>query len=77
MENKKEVFILYEYNNFNNDYEYIKEYYNIKQLKEENKKQFNLKNNRSIYHYIKNNIEDNINLLNNKYLIIKEVLSYE
>lgn len=74
MEKKKEVYILYQYNNFTQDYEYIKEYYNTKELAEDNKKEFNLKNKKSLYHYIKDSLEDNINLLNNKYLIIKEVL---
>lgn len=74
MNNNKNVYILYHYNNFTKDYEYIKEYYNTKELVKDNQKEFNLKNKKSLYHYIKNNIEDNINLLNNKYLIIKEVL---
>lgn len=73
MKNKKNAFILYKYNNFNNDYEYIQEYYNINDLIKDNNIQLN--NTRSIYHYIKKEIGDNIgHLLKDKYIIIKEVL---
>jgi hypothetical protein len=66
----KKAYILYNYNEFNNDYNFINEYYNIKELiKKENIK---LKNNKYIYQYITNNIEEIKHLLNNKYIIIKE-----
>lgn len=69
---KKQAFILYELDEFTNDYNYIAEYYNIKELQEKEKIQ--LKNHNSLYHYITNSI-DNINhLLNDKYIIIKESL---
>ena len=69
--NKKNAFILYKYNNFNNDYEYIQEYYNINDLIKDNNIQLN--NKRSIYHYIKKEIGDNIgHLLKDKYIIINE-----
>lgn len=72
---KEKAYILYQYNEFKKDFDYIAEYYNIKELKEQEKERLKLKNDRSIYHYIKETIDDlNINLLNNKYLIIKEEL---
>lgn len=73
-EDKKEIFILYEYNDFKNDFQLIKEYLK----KEELKKDFSstLKNKYSINHYIKNNINNKItNLLNKKYIIIKEYIT--
>ena len=68
---KEKYYILYNYNKFKNDLEYIKEYNNIEEIQ----KEFKLKNKNSIYHYIIKNIEDQKsynNLLNNKYIIIKE-----
>lgn len=68
---KEKYYILYNYNEFKNDLEYIKEYNNIEEIQ----KEFKLKNKKSIYHYIIKDI-DNMqsynNLLNNKYVIIKE-----
>ena len=70
MKKSKKAFILYNYVSFNNDYNFINEYYNIKDLiKKENIK---LKNNNSIYHFIYNNINDINHLLNDRYIIIKE-----
>ena len=66
----KKAYILYQYNKFNNDFSYIKEYYNIKEIQAD----YKLKNKKSIYNYIKESIEDNKNLLFNQYLIIKEEL---
>ena len=70
MKNKK-VYIIYKYNNESNDLEYVKEY----NTTEEIKKDYNLQNKKSVYNYIIKDI-DNINsyynLLNNKYIIIKE-----
>lgn len=68
---KQKYYTLYNYNKFKNDLEYIKEYNNIEDIQ----KEFKLKNKKSIYHYIIKNIEDKTsynNLLNNKYVIIKE-----
>ena len=69
---KKKAYILYEYNNFKNDYDYIMEYYSIKELKEKNNIQ--LKNDKSIYHYISKEITDNMQLLKDKFIIIEESL---
>ena len=71
MKEKKHAFILYNYNAFNNDLEYIKEYYTAKEIQAE----YKLKNKKSIYNYIFNNMEDALkvnNKLFNKYIIIKE-----
>ena len=66
----KKAYILYKKNQYNNDFSYIKEYYDIKEIQEE----YKLKNKKSIYNYIKSTIEDNKNLLFGKYLIIEEVI---
>ena len=72
MENKK-AYIIYKYNQFENDYEYIKEYYNLKELQEQEK--IILQNKKSIYQFIYNKIDNNIkHLLKDKYIIIKERL---
>lgn len=68
---KKHAFILYNYNTFKNDLEYIKEYYTTKEIQED----YKLKNKKSIYNYIFDNIDDALkvnNKLFNKYIIIKE-----
>ena len=69
----KKVYIIYKYNNELNDLKYIKEYNKIEEIK----KDYNLQNKKSVYNYIVKDI-DNINsyynLLNNKYIIIKEEL---
>lgn len=70
MQNRK-TYILYKYDKFNNDFENLKEFHDIKEIK----KEFNFKNNKSIYQFIKNSLEDNyIKLIDNKYLIIREIL---
>ena len=51
MSNKKTL-ILYQYNKFNNDLQYIKEYYNKKEIEND----FNIKKD-SIYQYIVKDIE--------------------
>ena len=67
----KKVYIIYKYNENINDIEYIKEYNKIEEIKQD----YNLQNKKSVYNYIIKDI-DNINsyynLLNNKYIIIKE-----
>ena len=71
MRNKKQdAYILYTYNKYNNDYEYLKEYYSINELIKDNNIQ--LQNKRSIYHYIKKEICDNMHLLKDRYIIINE-----
>lgn len=67
---KEEVFILYKFDEFEKDFEYIAEYFTLKELKEKEKIQ--LENERSIYQYIKKSISKAEHLLNDKYLIIKE-----
>lgn len=67
--NNKKTLILYQYNRFNKDLTYIKEYYN----KEEIKKDFNIKE-CSIYQYIIKDIEkidDNTRMIENSYLLIR------
>jgi phage antirepressor YoqD-like protein len=65
----KKAYIIYKYNKMNNDFIYYKEYYNLNDII----KDFNLSSTFSLYHYIINNIEDNItNLLNDRYIIVKE-----
>ena len=66
------VFILYQYNQFANDYEYIKEYLNKKEIQKDNI--IKLKNKYSINQYIKQSIEDITSLINDKYIIIQETL---
>lgn len=68
----KKAYIVYNYDEFKNDYNFIKEYYTIKELMQD----FKLNNKKSVYNYIYNNIEDvkTNNLLNHSYVIIKEIL---
>lgn len=70
--NNKKAYIVYNYDEFNKDYNFIKEYYNINELMQD----FKLNNKKSVYHYIYNNIEDVKldNLLNHQYIIIKEII---
>ena len=70
MKNKK-VYIIYKYDSFKNDLEYIKEYYNAEEIK----KDYKLENKKSVYNYTIDNADnitaDNIGeLLKNKYKII-------
>lgn len=72
MKNKK-VYIIYKYNENINDLEYVKEYDSIQDIKED----YNLQNKKSVYNYIIKDIENEssyYNLLDSKYLIIKEEL---
>ena len=67
----KKVFVLYQYNRELNDLEYVKEYNKAEEIT----KDFNLENKKSIYNYIIKDIEEETsyyNLLDSKYLIIKE-----
>lgn len=70
----KNVFILYQYNEFTNDFNNVMEYYTLKELQEKNTDIIQLKNDRSIYQYITNSIDNIKKLLNDKYIIIKEEL---
>ena len=64
--NKKNyAFIVYRYNEFKNDYEYIKEYYNTKEIE----KDYKINN---IRQYTTKTIENIKHLINNKYIVIKE-----
>lgn len=71
MQNKK-VFILYNYDRFNNDYKFIKEYQTLDELKKDNN--IILKNKNSIYHFIYKAISDNMHLLKDKYIIIQDTI---
>jgi hypothetical protein len=70
--NNKKVYILYKYNKFKSDLEYIKEYYNKKEILEDNI--IKLKNKYSLNQYIFARIEDIKKILNDKYIIIVEDL---
>lgn len=70
MRKSNKVYIIYKYNQFNNDYEYIKEYYNTKEIV----KDYKLQNERSIYHYITKSIDATKQMLNDKYIIIQETI---
>ena len=73
MKNKK-TYIIYKYDEFENDFQYVAEYYNLKELQEKEKNTFSLGNQNSIYYFIQDEIQDNNKLINDKYLIIKESL---
>ena len=62
----KKVYIIYKYDTFKNDFEYIKEYYK----REEIQKDFKLKNVESIQHYTTKSIDTIKSLLDNKYIIL-------
>lgn len=68
----KKAYIVYNYDEFNKDFNFIKEYYQIKDLLQN----FKLNNKKSVYNYIYSNIEDVKvnNLLNHSYIIIKEII---
>ena len=71
---QKEVYIIYKYEEFKNDYNYIKEYTSMQELKEDASQTYNIKNPRSIYQYIRCNLEEKKEMIQNKYIIIKEVI---
>ena len=73
--NKQDIYIIYSYDAFKNDYNYIREYTSIKELQQQEKDTFKLKHPKSIYQYIRASIDtDNINLINNRYIIIKDTM---
>lgn len=71
MKNRK-AYIIYKYDEFTKDFEYIKEYYSIKELQE--KEKIHLKNNKAIYQFVFTSIDEVKHLLKDKYTIIKEDL---
>lgn len=72
MYKQKKAYIIYKYDEFTKDFEYIKEYYNLRELQE--KENIKLKNKKAIYQFIFNNIDEVKHLLKDKYVIIKEEL---
>lgn len=62
---KQYAFIVYDYDVFKNDYEYVKEFYNLQEIE----KTFNIGNLRQ---YTAKSIDDIKHLVNNRYAIIKE-----
>lgn len=64
---KQYAFIVYKYNEFKNDFEYVKEYYNTKDIQ----KEYNIEN---VRQYTTKTIEKIKHLINNKYIVIKEEL---
>lgn len=67
---KKYAFIVYKYNEFNNDFEYIKEYYKTIDIEND----YKIMNCRQ---YIVNSIDSIKHLINNKYVIVKELIKNE
>ena len=70
---KNKAFIVYEYDQENNDLTYVKEYQKARDIQQD----FGLDNIKSVYNYIVEDIEEETsynNLLKNKYIIIKEEL---
>lgn len=66
--NKKQyAFIVYEFDQFNNDYKYVKEYYTTKEIQ----KEYNIEN---VRQYTTKTIENIKHYINNKYIVIKEEL---
>lgn len=65
----KKVYILYEYNKTNNDYDYIKEYLSTKDII----KEFKLKHKRSVYQYVADSLDQITNLLQDRYILISEI----
>lgn len=61
----KNVYIVYRYNQENDDIQYIKEYDNVKSIERD----YNISN---AWHYITNTIEDIKSVLDNKYIIITD-----
>ena len=71
MKNRK-AFILYEYNQFKDDYTQIMEYYSVKELQKDNPQiKGTLKN---LYNAISLSLDSINRKINDKYIIIKEEL---
>ena len=67
----KDTYILYKYNAIKNDIIYLKEFYDIKQLKN------TFKDIKNVYQFINDEITDNMHLLKDKYIIIKDSIYYK
>ena len=67
---KKYAFIVYKYEEFMNDFQYVKEYYKTIDIE----KDYKIMNCRQ---YIVKNIEEVKHLINNKYIIVKELIENE
>ena len=67
----KKAYILYEYDQAQDDYNNIKEYYDIQELNR--KEGYNI-HPKTIYKYISKDIEHITHLINNKYVIIQEII---
>lgn len=72
---KHTAYIVYEYDQAEQDYNNIAEYLSIKELEEEErkKKRITVENIRSLYHGISNSLDTVKTYINDKYIIIKEV----
>lgn len=62
---KRYAFIVYKYDEFKNDFEYVKEYYKTKDIE----KDYKINN---VRQYTTNTIENIKHLIQNKYIVIKE-----
>ena len=64
---KQYAFIVYEFDEFRNDFQYVKEYYSTKEIQHD----FKIEN---VRQYTTGTIEKVKHLINNRYVIIKEEL---
>lgn len=62
---KNYAFIVYRYDEFKNDFQYVKEYYSTKEIQHD----FKIEN---VRQYTTNTIEKVRHLIENKYVVIKE-----
>lgn len=62
---KQYAFIVYKYDEFRNDFQYVKEYYKTQEIE----KDFNIEN---VRQYTTRTIENVKHLINNQYAVIKE-----
>lgn len=66
----KKVYILYSFDEFDNDFKYIMEYNSLEELQKQNN--IELKNKRSIYHFVKEDLKEIKHLLKDRFIIIRE-----
>lgn len=71
----KTAYILYQYNEFKNDYEYVFEYYSIKELQQDNPQIESTA--RNIYNSISKSLDHIKRVVNNRYIIISETIEEE
>lgn len=64
---KNYAFIVYEFDEFNNDFKYVKEYYKTKEIE----KDYKIEN---VRQYTTKTIDKIKHLINNRYIVIKEEL---